>query len=359
MGFNARLNESVGPLNWITGISGIQIVKSKRRVINILNDLQAILLLISHLGLIAFNVAECSHLHPNIHMMFSIRRILFHTSCALFIVVIRRNMPTLRSVFCLFVELKSRDFKILYRLNMGMLLFKSLLFFYNFSVYLSLLTQKETLTGKEILRQIFLFYNDLNAWGIGSFGIYLFFLLGIHFLERDAVNKMITRLNSEKDSSLTPLQVYTQVQRFIDIKDVFCRSISFIPCLWFLFVFVKASMDIIRLKVDPIMVAKVNFALLILFVLEVSLLAVVTSYACNQSSYLLLSLEKKIVSRKPDLLCQWNQALIKIKEGRRFEYRPYGLFAINTKILLAFSSSLVTFTVLFVQLITSVIDSKT
>ena len=74
-----------------------------------------------------------------------------------------------------------------------------------------------------------------------------------------------------------------------------------------------------------------------------------TSHFCSESEKELKELQLNIISsRNPE---KWNFVFNKMKEAQDYEYKAYGFFRINKQLVLTFCSSLISFTLLFVQLI--------
>jgi hypothetical protein len=191
-------------------------------------------------------------------------------------------------------------------------------------------------------------YADLNGYGIGGYGLFMFILKGIDYLERDAMIDLMSSIGLRSNET-SPLKVYCKVQKFLAIKRNFCQSLSFIPCIWFAFAFVKLSVDIVKLQIESTINSKVSVGFFVILVTQVVTMAFVASSACNRSRSFLISLEKSVIFHPH--VHEWTETLNKIDEAKNFKYRAYDSFPLTRKVLLTFLSSLVTYTVLFLQIV--------
>jgi hypothetical protein len=241
--------------------------------------------------------------------------------------------------------MKSKNMKKLMRFNIAVLLIKiisSVTYHYKLSNY------KASWSFNTVTYIITQWYSELNCFGFGAFSLYVFLLKGIQFLEEDCLREVLETIEL-KSEVVTPLQVYMKVQKVLDIRNIFSCSLSFIPLICFGFTFYRASLDIIKFQIEPSMVGMLSILFYIFWFAEVIIITFVASSGTNNSERLLILLERKIVTSLPDL-SSWIQTLDKIKEAKDYEYRAYDLFPITRKILLPFISSLLSFTVLFVQM---------
>jgi hypothetical protein len=199
-------------------------------------------------------------------------------------------------------------------------------------------------------------YSDFNTLGLAAFSLYLSILKGIHFLEQDYVLEFTEKIE-RKSRIVTPLQVYVKIQKFLDIKNNLCQSLSFIPCIVFGVTFFRASVDIIGLQTEPSMVSILSIVFFVTWFIQVIIITLISSSGSYHSERLLMSLENKIVTTVDDLHA-WSHTLKKIREAKAYKYRAYDLFPITRKVLLSFISSLLTFTVLFIQMASRLMDNR-
>jgi hypothetical protein len=283
----------------------------------------------------------------------NIRSNAFYSLSITYLILMRINMRSIQRLVSLLNKMKSKNMKKLKRFNIAMLLIRiifNMIYRYEVSNY------KPGMSFNSIMIAIIQWYLELNTIGLGAFTLYVFILKGIQFLEKDCIREVLETIEFNSEV-VTPLQVYMKVQKVLDIRDIFRCSLSFIPCICFGYTFFRASTDIIRFQIEPSMVSILSMVFFLFWFAEVIVTTLVASSAANDSERLLLSLERKIVKSFPDLH-PWIQTLDKIKEARVYEYRAYDLFPITRKILLPFISSLLTFTVLFLQMANRLVENQ-
>ena len=203
------------------------------------------------------------------------------------------------------------------------------------------------------LRMFSLFYVQFHLWDYLIPVVYIVFVKMIHLAEQHA---LVTLLNQEL--LINPVTVYDEIRRFILIKDKFVASVSYLPPLLFFFVFGQSVAAIIYhqattwtgfgTSIQQTFTQIIMSRLLINLIL-LSYMSLLTSNLSEQSQRNLDYLESKIVHSKNRQ--SWTCVLEKIKEAKGYEFKASGFFSVKKQLLLSFLSSLVTFTVLFVQLI--------
>ena len=238
---------------------------------------------------------------------------------------------------CMFIFVAGFTFILIFRLMNVLLLFWSLGF------------------GPHVLslRMFALFYVQLHIWDYLIPVVYIVFIEMIHFAEQHA---LATLLNQE--FLMNPVIVYDEIRKFILIKDKFVASVSYLPLLLFLFVFGQSVAAIIYNQATvwtgfgtsfQQTFTQIVMSRLLTNLILLSYMSVLTSNLSKKSQEKLDFLESKIVHSKKKQ--RWTYVLEKIKEAKGYEFKASGFFSINKQLLLSFLSSLVTFTVLFVQLI--------
>ena len=201
------------------------------------------------------------------------------------------------------------------------------------------------------LRMFSLFYVQFHLWDYLIPVVYIVFVKMIHLAEQHA---LVTLLNQEL--LIDPVAVYDEIRKFILIKDKFVASVSYLPPLLFFFVFGQCAATIIQYQLESgtrISVQKTHLQItvsrLLINLILLSYMSLLTSNLSEQSQRNLDYLESKIVHSKNRQ--SWTCVLEKIKEAKGYEFKASGFFSVKKQLLLSFLSSLVTFTVLFVQLI--------
>ena len=281
---------------------------------------------------------------------------IFHDVIAVTTLVLfwKTRVRLLGLINCLFEYLSDKDMKYLRRLSM---------FFFLIGITVNLIFRFLGLVlllwslGFERhlfwLKIIPLFYLQFHNWDYLIAIVYIVFIKMIHLAEQHALT---TLLNQE--FLMNPVIVYDEIRKFILIKSKFVASVSYLTPLLFFFVFGQSVSAIIRHQINTLTgngislqqtLTQIAMTRLLTNLMLLSYMSVLTSNLSEQSQEKLDCLESKIVhSNKKQ---RWTYVLEKIKEAKGYEFKAYGLFSINKQLLLSFLSSLVTFTVLFVQLI--------
>ena len=279
---------------------------------------------------------------------------LFTTNSLLFIVVIWKSKKTILSI----LEESSRflgktDHKTLFRVSLGLLIFKVLyvVFVREFGMYL---TWKSEGSGYFYLMLVYLQVHD---WCLSSISLYLVILQVNHLAERNVITQLKVSVTTGNDLSLAR-KVYAQLQKTIEVKEKISESISILPFMLFLYAFVQSICCICRFQavyfdnrvsVEGKTYAVMSLVKLFVFILQISIMTFVTHKMTKESHKNLSSLAAKIAhTQDPGI---WSFVLNIIKECQSYEYQALDFFPINRGLLLSFGSSFVSLTVLFVQLI--------
>ena len=198
-------------------------------------------------------------------------------------------------------------------------------------------------------------YSRMNGWSINSVILFATIIKIIHVAEKLSMNQLIERLEKRFSAKI----VYFKVKAFLQIKETITRKISILVLLYFMFIFIESVVAVVRLNnsqnsseiPEEKFLAK-TFLLEVLFmIIDMIYLVSLTTKLCQKSRQDLEELESKIVLTQDTK--EWNFVLDKIKTAQHFEYQAFDCFPINKQILAAFTASLITFTVLFAQLVSS------
>ena len=342
------------PLEWSLMISGSFLFSTRSLLVKLAVfvhgfGLFATHIILTHKSVISINVQSSAS------MFFEIWGIV-HDLIAITTVVLfwKSRVKLLDLMNCLFGYLSDKNIKDLRRLCMFFFVtgFTFILIFRFLNVVLlfwSLGFGPHMLS----LRMFSLIYAQFHLWDYLIPVVYIVFVKMIHLAEQHA---LVTLLNQEL--LINPVTVYDEIRRFILIKDKFVASVSYLPPLLFFFVFGQSVAAIIYhqattwtgfgTSIQQTFTQIIMSRLLINLIL-LSYMSLLTSNLSKQSREKLDFLESKIIhSNKKQ---RWIYVLEKIKEAKGYEFKAYGFFSINKQLLLSFLSSLVSFTVLFVQLI--------
>ena len=198
-----------------------------------------------------------------------------------------------------------------------------------------------------------LFYTQLHMWDYLVSIVYIIFIKMIHLAEQHTLAALL-----KEEFLMNPVTVYDEIRRFILIKDKFVASVSLLPPLLFFFVFGQSVSTIIRHQITTSTgngisllqtLNQIAMTRLLTNLILLSYMSLLTSNLSEQSQEKLDCLESKIVHSRNRQ--RWTCVLEKIKEAKGYKFKACGFFSINKQLLLSFLSSLVSFTVFFVQLI--------
>ena len=236
MDLNHQLRKCLIPLNWMTAVSGCRLIPTRTRFLKVLDRVQAIILIL------CYNFSLFGTLHFSKDLVFIFRELVESFSYILFIVILRKNVRQLRSTSHLFSHLKASDVRKLLFLNWAFFTLKVIMV-----THFSWLVIQQSLPRKNLfylLSRITSLYGKLNAFVTGGFCLYLFYVLAIGFAERNIIENVMKRLDSDK-SIVTSQKIIFQIEKIRQTKESFCQSMSIIPCLWFFFALVRAVSDVI------------------------------------------------------------------------------------------------------------------
>ena len=347
MDLNHELRKCLIPLNWMTAVSGCRLIPTQTRFLNILDRIQAIILIL------CYSFTLLAALLSSKDLVFIFRKFVYCFSCILFILILRKNVRQLRSTTQLFSLLKASDVRKLLFLNWTFFTLKVIMV-----THFSWLVIQQSLPRKNLfylLHTIIILYGELSAFTIGGFCLYLFYVLAISFAERNIINSVMRRLDSAQ-KTITLQQIILLIEKIQQTKETFCQSMSIIPCLWFFFALVRAVADVISFQLDPNLYGKIRFVYLFRDLLEVTIICVVISTVNDRSKDLLFRLKNKVMTLNKEIN-HWTLLLVQeIYEAKQYEFTACEFFPVNKQSLLAFLAAFVTFTVLFVQIINQVTE---
>ena len=198
-----------------------------------------------------------------------------------------------------------------------------------------------------------------DSWEVISLVTFISVLKIIHFTEINFIEGLLTKLETN-DRGINRNKVYESIRRLLRLKNLLTKSTSFVICLFFLNMFADFVLVAIRLRKPRFEFSQKEFVLsrfdavrLAMTVLEVMYLTFLTTNLCQDSQDNLEALEARIaLTRQPR---KWMFVIDKIQRAQGYEYQAWNLFPINKQILLSFTAALVSFTVLFSQLLGEVI----
>ena len=200
------------------------------------------------------------------------------------------------------------------------------------------------------LNLLFATYYYSSSWTINSVVLFATIIKVIYFAERSSLRQVTENIHNYSSQ-----KVYLSVRAFVEIKDKTSQKISVLILFNFIFIFVESVVAVVQ-HIDNQGQKGVEGILSITFVinhvltiLDIMLLVCLTTKLCDESKENYERLETKIVLTQDTK--EWNFVLDKMKTAQHFEYQAFNCFPINKQILVAFTASLITFTVLFAQLV--------
>ena len=205
----------------------------------------------------------------------------------------------------------------------------------------------------------------LHNWRLGGCLVYIFFIKVIDSCEQSFFQIMENSLSSDKFSFISPDYVCLRRRKMVEFKRALVSYYSIIPVLFYLQEFVYMSGNLLVYQRswhdnnynNQSLVFIITVQILPLLVSSTSLvyLCITAGNSCQFVQEKLDKLMTLIIERKQSDL--WHDFLIQIEQEKHFSYSSWNLFPINKPLMLHFISSLITFTVLFIQLSTSLSDT--
>ena len=346
------LKKGLSPLNWCLMLSGTWIHPPR-------NPFLRTLVFIHRLALIVLNIILIYKSIPLkkgelLGMTYRIRHGMYDTCSLIFVIIVILRSKMIREV--------SDNLQPLVTEHEARSLYKFLIFSFLYKIlrliptYLTLITYLVKLDAKR--SKIFYFlsstYSRINGWSINSVILFASIIKVIHVAEKLSMKQLIERLETFSGKT-----VYFKIKAFLQIKETITRKVSILILLYFLFIFMNSVVAVVRLNnsensseiPEEKFLAKTFLLDVLLMILDMVYLVSLTTKLCQESKRDLEELESKIVLTQDTK--EWNFVFLEINRAQNFQYQAYDCFTINKHILTAFTASLITFTVLFVQLVSS------
>ena len=354
----SSLLESLSPLNWNLMMSGCTIYPPKKKFVRLLLYLHALVIILIQLF---FCLALLNGVtNPDIPVSIQIIwQVFYAVSCVftiVFLLVYRSKILEIMQRLDLY--LTRQDYKDLYTFTLLTLVGKLVLMASTTWSYIILYIWLDySKTGRIPYRDCLWLWVSLNDRALISISVYLTAIKVIHLAEKRCIRSLISMicagLERKSLSSVSAKTVFHDVDGFIRVKDHAMKILSIFPFLSFFYIFVESVGYITELQATlpkkPIMYSCIIVSRLCVTFTHAFLMSYMTSHFCSESEKELKELQLIIVNSRDAE--KWNFVFDKIKEAKDYEYKTYGFFRINKQLLLTFCSSLISFTVLFVQLI--------
>ena len=341
------LKKGLSPFNWSLMLSGTWIYPPRNRFLRTLVLIHRYALIVVSIMLIYISIPLKKE--ELLGMMYRTRHTIHDSLSLVFVitVVLRNKMicEVLDHLQPLVTKHKARS---LYKFLVFSFLYKILRLiptYLNYLIYFIKLKFDTT--------WLYNIYSQINGWNINSVILFALIIKVIHAAEKMSMKQLIENL--ERFPAKT---VYFKVKAFVQIKEKITQKISILIFLYFMFIFIESVVAVVRLKnsenekiPEERFLAKGFLLDVLLMIMDMIYLASLTTKLCQESKQDLQELENKIVLTQDTK--EWSFVFFEINRAQNFEYQACDCFAINKNILVGFTASVITFTVLFVQLVSS------
>ena len=339
-------------------MSGCTVYPPKKRLVRLLLYLQALVIILIQLFLclaLFYGVSD-----PDIpFVIVIIWQVMYATCCIITIVFLLVHRRKILEIMERLDSLLTRqDYKDLYTFTLLTFVGKLVLMACTTWSYMILQIWIDySKTGTISYRYFLWVWVFLNDRAIISISVYLTVLKVIHLAEKRCIRSLISTicvaLERKNLSSVSAKTVFHEVDAFIRVKDDAIKILSIFPFLSFFYTFVESVGHIIELQATLSKKSVVNSCIVVtrlcVTFTHAFIMSYMTSGFCSESEKELKELQLNIINSRDAE--KWNFVFDKIKEAKDYEYKAYGFFRINKQLVLTFYSSLISFTVLFVQLI--------
>ena len=338
------LEKSLAPLNWSLMLSGTWIYPPKNCLIRILVYVHRLLLFCALFVLTPVQFYQMTK--TTLESTYSFRHTMMNLFNLSFIIILVVRNESIREVlYKLQPLITTQDTKKLPRFLIICFIYRILR-----SVVNVLRHAKWFLMTGLHLNLLCSVYSHLSPWTINSVILFGTVITVIHFAERASLQQL-----TENIHNISPQEVYLSVRAFLEIKEKTSQKISVLILFNFIFIFVESTVAVVQHinnegqgAVDAIL-SQTFIINHILTIMDIILLVFLTTKLFHQSKENYEELERKIVLTQDTK--EWNFVLDKMKTAQHFEYEAFDCFSINKQILAGFTASLITFTVLFAQLV--------
>jgi hypothetical protein len=191
-----------------------------------------------------------------------------------------------------------------------------------------------------------------HNWRIGGCLVFCFFIRLITENEKTFFEEMEAQFYS-KTPSASPQHLTLCRRKIVASKESLCDFYSIIPVLWYLQEFIYLSGIIISTNSSYQNYGLVMFVMKDVFPSLFSggtlmYLCIVSDTSITFTRRKLSAMTTKIIERGETET--WRDFLDQVQEEKNFSFMAWNLFPINKTFMLPFISSIITFTVLFIQL---------
>ena len=355
------LKHSLRPLNWDLSLSGCPIFVYKKKAVNYLMKIHALLLVAIFFGILVESVAD---LAVKSNAPYIVRFMTFLWNISLFgyrftfILTVWRARKRLNLFLTQLTNyLTEENYEQISRFATKLFLHKLLFFLVGKGSYALYIFCKifRGNNGIDIENgiQLMIIYKEIHDPFVGTLSLYLGLLKVLHLAERNIIADL------KRDvSKHTSRVVYYSVRECVQLKDYVSKQVSILVCIMFSYLFLLAVCSICRFEIiyfndQTSTLGKIwaflSVVRLIIYFSQAVFLVFIIHKWTQESQEDLSSLADRIVcvygTRK------WSTVLEEIKVAQGYKYRAFDFFNIDRNLLLSFVASFVSLTVLFIQLI--------
>ena len=274
------LQQTLRPLNWDLLMSGCLLFRFNNKVSNAVLYLHCVVLLF--IGIFQYfnslgDVGVKSDSPVIVILMMFIWNVLFITSNLLFIIVVWKSKRTILSI----LEDSSRflvqkDHTTLFRMSLGLLIFKLLyvVFVRGYGMYLYCKSEGSNFSSLTLV------YTQVHDWCLSSLSLYFVILKVTHLAETNVITQLEANAKTGHDLSRAR-SVYAQLRKTIEVKEKISESISILPFMLFVYAFVHSVCCICRFQtaysdnqvsVEAKAYSVMSLAKLVVFILQISIM---------------------------------------------------------------------------------------
>jgi hypothetical protein len=345
------MEQALNPVNFILIITGCRLYPSKAFFFNLIDDIQAFMLLVSHS---VFIYGLTIYIEPTVKDTVDVTRLVIQQIIGqMFIVVVRTNRNKLRALMkSVEKALTPEDFKRLYNFGVWIGVPHWIFLVVMVGIKIQYFIQNE---DTPFIGKIVVVHCELNSWIFGAVPLFLVCLLGIHASERNVIDNIAEDVTHNL-GQIPPKKISIFIHKVLEKKQNLMDVFSCLPCSWYFYIFVKAVTVTLTLQEGfvsrYVLINMATFAeFLTLIALLVYVMFKVEALLSESNRRLEVLSAKALLQRKTQ---HWLQVQNDIVQANKFEYVAFDLFSMNKSFMLGFTSSLLTFTVLFVQVINQI-----
>ena len=215
-------------------------------------------------------------------------------------------------------------------------------------------------TLDHILLDLLTSYTTLNPWFLGGIGIYTFFIKVISFREECYFDDLMSRLvnltgEAGKTQALAHDYRLLQTNLILERRSItrfrtdVLSAFSFIPCLWFAFIFARIGMVYENGGLfDSLVVFAINVEGVLILVLSISYLVNVCEHLASRTKDRTNELIDSLT--QTGALFEMPAFVSELERSSDVKVTVWSAFDINRRFALSFLASMITFTVLLIQL---------